>query len=136
MPTTRRLPFVPFRRALYSRLDGSLAESVFDWVPAGDQFPYVRIETPTAADEHLKDLTIYQLAATIHAFTKRKNSEAVEDLLDRILQSVSASELTLEDNWSSLYMGNDLVQMIPESSQEGAVQHGILRPRFKVWDTS
>lgn len=133
---SRRIPFNDLQVALFARLNTDLSTDVYDYPQSGQAYPYIEIGAFTAAEDNTSTASLHSVTATINTYSSERGLKEVNDIMNAIVVSLTTGELSLANNWSVAYMGNELAEVFPEIGSEGIVQHGVLRPRWEILDES
>jgi len=135
-----RFPLNALQLAVYERLSADMAPlGVYDdgAVPEGTAFPYVTIGVPSFAPSPLKGHHLTAATLTFHAFSVGIGKKEVNEMMNRIVASLSRAPLALTDNFEETTMGFwEFADNSPEEHEvEGIVQHGVVRYRWEILDT-
>lgn len=123
--------------AVYTRLAGVLAPvPVYDFVPQGADFPFVRLGQVSALNWDTKTATGDELAVTIHAFDRAAGRKGVQTLLAQVKQALHRQEASLPLAGHALvaleYTAAD-ADVEPQGEFEAdRYQHGVIRFRALV----
>lgn len=125
------------QRAVYERLAAQLAPTpVFDFVPQGAAFPFVRVGRVSALSWDTKTATGDELTVTIHAFDRAAGRKGVQALLAQVKQALHRQEAALTLAGHALvtleYAAAD-ADVEPQGEFEAdRYQHGVIRFRALV----
>ena len=141
-----RLPVGALQKAVYLRLtDGSdgitgtlAAAKVVDYAPPELSEPYLLLGQFTLTALPLKGAGgIHEPTYTIFVLSDSGSWKEVNDIMDATIVSLTATALTLDDQWAEVRSDVDFGQTIPLGSSDGKlIRQGVLRFRWRIQDTA
>jgi len=128
-----RTSLSPLQTALFQRLSSDsavtgLVTGVFDYVPEGTVFPYIRIGEPTVTPQVTKTTYGEQVSVVIHAWSQYRGKKEAYDILNACL---AATTSPLQVNGFDLFDQRvDQLQVFDDI--DGMTKHGVLRVIFFI----
>jgi hypothetical protein len=112
---------------IYAALDAALTQQVYDYVPQGAAFPYVRIGNDTLVpfdtDEDFGD----DITVMIHVYSQYRGSKEVQSIQKLIYNALNRSTLTVT---GFHVLGVDQIYCDIIEEGDGLTRHGL--QRFRV----
>lgn len=131
----QRSPLLGLQKALYDRLKAKLTIPIYDAVPEGAAFPYITIGEDSATDWSTKLTPGQEVESTIHIWSRYAGMAEVKQLIDQVIQSLTAAPLDLTPfGWQCVV--HALVYNATERDPDGITRHSVLRFRFRLQDIS
>ena len=142
--TTRKLGFTALITAVYLRLTtGIPAYAFYNHVPKNTPYPYHVIGKPmgvrsiefTTRDTEAED-NAFQIDSWVDK-TSGEGDKACQDMQNAIVQSLTASNLSMTGYHDSIWFGLDYAEVMldPENPELG-LRHGVLRFRCDMAPSS
>ena len=121
------------QQTVFNALDQSstlqnLVTDVYDFVPEGTAFPYVKIGEQTMVDNGTKDKKGSDFTIEVHTFSRYRGSVEIKNIMSVVYDILHESSLSVS--------GADLINMRFEFSDiikenDGLTTHGV--QRFRVF---
>ena len=131
-----RSPVHPVQVAIYQRLTGDaalagLVTGVYDEVPEGTAYPYVRIGDHLSIDDNAHGQYGREIPSTIHIWTQARGNAQGQDIANRIVELLDHQHRAL----SALLAGHRVVSIRCEFDQalkdpNPELRHHVLRFRI------
>ena len=115
--------------ALTTKLGGN---NIYDFVPEGTDFPYVKIGEETATDNGTKTLQGNEHTLVIHSFSRYRGSKEVKNIMSRIYALLHESSLSVSGA-SLVNLRFEFSDVIKEN--DGRTTHGLQRFRAVIYDS-
>lgn len=134
---TARSALGPLQTAIYTVLDGDatlggLVTGVFDFVPEGQQKPYVVVGEAYATPRNSQDRYGRRNTETIHVWSDHLGYSEVNTIMDRIVELLDHQSLTVTDH--DVVLANlDFSQTLDDPDPD--IRHGVLRFAFVTEQT-
>ena len=106
--------------------------NIYDFVPEGTDFPYVKIGDQTMVDDGTKTKQGSDFTLIIHTFSRYRGSVEIKNIMSVVYDILHESSLSVS--------GASLVNARFEFADilvdpDGITKHGVQRFRFVVFDT-
>jgi hypothetical protein len=123
----------PLQAALFQRLSSdtsvmALVTGVFDYVPEGIAFPYIRIGEPTVTPFGTKTTQGEEVAVVIHVWSQYRGKAEAYNILNACL---GATTRPLQIAGFKL-QNQELDQLQVFDDIDGMTRHGVLRIKFTI----
>ena len=111
---------------------GASISGVFDDVPAGTAYPYIRIGEETVVDNATKTLDSNEHTITIHCWSQYAGMKEIKLLMQQVYTILHDSSLSVS--------GANLINLRHEFETtllegDGITRHGVMRFRAVLFDT-
>ena len=111
---------------------GASISGVFDDVPAGTDYPYIRIGEETVVDNATKTLDSNEHTITIHCWSQYAGMKEIKLLMQQVYTILHDSSLSVS--------GANLINLRHEFETtllegDGITRHGVMRFRAVLFDT-
>ncbi|PAD36325.1 DUF3168 domain-containing protein [Terribacillus saccharophilus] len=128
-----RTSLLALQTALFQRLSSDsavrdLVTGVFDYIPEGTAFPYIRIGEPTVTPQVTKTTFGEQVAVVMHAWSKYPGKKEAYEILNACLAATSRP-LRVE-GFNLFDQRVDQLQVFDDI--DGKTRHGVLRVIFFI----
>lgn len=121
-------PLLPLQKAIYDCLKASLTCPVYDHVPDGAAMPYVTLGEDTAVDWSTKLEPGMEVTHTLHVWSDYNGMAEVKQIIDKIVQTLTANPLTIE----GFFVVVAMLDMVDTLRDPEGYRHGVVRFRFKI----
>ena len=130
---------VTLQTAVYNALLGSNplttklgGNNIYDFVPEGTAFPYVKVGDQTMVDDGTKDKKGSDFTLMIHTFSRYRGSKETKEIMSLIYDVLHESNLTVSGA-SFLNLRFEFSDIIKEN--DGLTTHGLQRFSAVVFNT-
>lgn len=141
-----RFPFNALLKALYTRLNSGLVLTpnptvhTFN-VPGGILAPYLVISQLNAVPIGSKTSSDHEVQATVSCYAAEGNLQWVNSAMGEVVRVISASALTLDDDWQDVGPGLGKVvvaEVVPyfEETEGVVLVQGVIRYSWRIQDKS
>jgi len=110
--------------ALTTKLGGN---NIYDFVPEGTSFPYVKVGDQTMVDDGTKDKKGSDFTLIVHTFSRYRGSKEIKEIMSLIYDVLHESSLSVSG--ASNNMRFEFSDIIKEP--DGLTTHGV--QRFRVF---
>ena len=101
--------------------------NIYDFVPEGTTFPYVKVGDQTMVDDGTKDKKGTDFTLMIHTFSRYRGSKEIKNIMSLVYDVLHESSLSVSG--ASNNMRFEFSDIIKES--DGLTTHGV--QRFRVF---
>ena len=123
---------VALQTAVYNALTGSTpltnVAGVYDFVPEGSSFPYVKIGDQTMVDDGTKTKQGSDFTLIIHTFSRYRGGKEIKEIMSLVYDILHESSLTVSGAMNNMRF--EFSDIIKES--DGLTTHGVQRFRTFV----
>ena len=130
---------VALQTTVYNALIGNVAlttklggNNIYDFVPEGTDFPYVKIGDQTMVDDGTKTKQGSDFTLIIHTFSRYRGSKETKEIMSRIYALLHESSLTVSGA-SLVNLRFEFSDIIKEN--DGLTTHGLQRFRAVIFDS-
>jgi len=109
---------------LTTALGGS---KIYDFVPEGTTFPYVKVGDQTMVDDGTKDKKGSDFTLMIHTFSRYRGSKEIKNIMSLVYDVLHESSLSVSGAFNNMRF--EFSDIIKES--DGLTTHGV--QRFRVF---
>ncbi|PAF19753.1 DUF3168 domain-containing protein [Terribacillus saccharophilus] len=128
-----RTSLLPLQTVLFQRLSSDptvkgLVKGVFDYVPEGTEFPYIRIGEPTVTPIVTKTTHGEEVAVVVHVWSQYRGKAEAYNILNACLGATTAP-LKVQ-GFKLVDQRLDQLQVFDDI--DGMTRHGVLRVIFTI----
>jgi len=129
-------PANALQAGIYTRLTAQLSETVYNHVSQKAAFPYVRIGDDIINNITTKDVPLWDIASTIHVFTKGAGSKTNNAIVSNIIDALDRQEANISlTGYNVVKCELESEQSFQEEGYEGEKDHyyhGVVTFRLLV----
>ena len=101
--------------------------NIYDFVPEGTTFPYVKVGDQTMVDDGTKDKKGSDFTLMIHTFSRYRGSKEIKNIMSLVYDVLHESSLSVSGAFNNMRF--EFSDIIKES--DGLTTHGV--QRFRVF---
>lgn len=125
---------VTLQTAVYNALLGSSplttklgGNNIYDFVPEGTAFPYVKVGDQTMVDDGTKDKKGSDFTLIIHTFSRYRGSKEIKEIMSLVYDVLHESSLSVSGAFNNMrFEFSDIIK-----ENDGLTTHGV--QRFRVF---
>jgi len=111
--------------ALTTKLGGN---NIYDFVPEGTSFPYVKVGDQTMVDDGTKDKKGSDFTLIVHTFSRYRGSKEIKEIMSLVYDVLHESSLSVSGAMNNMrFEFSDIIK-----EPDGLTTHGVQRFRTFV----